>query len=211
MVMRTKSKTKVKGKPAGKTKSLPPRNKVKAEDTWNLGSLFKTDADWEATFTKWEAQIPGYAKFKDHLGDSAEMLCACLQFDASIDRTGEKLGVYAFLKTAEDQANSDYQRMKGRYQHVATKASEAASFIRPEIMSIPQPKIESYLRTRELADWKLALERILRYRPHTLGEKEEQLIAMQGEMSEASNQIFRQLNDADLKWAAIKDEKGRRI
>src|SRR4051812_46071753 len=100
----------MKSKP--KTKSLPPRSKVKAEDTWNLASLFKTDAEWESTFKKWEAQIPGYGKFKGHLGDSAEMLSACLQFDASIDRTGEKLAVYAFLKTAEDQGNSDYQRMK---------------------------------------------------------------------------------------------------
>ena len=65
------------------------------------------------------------------------MLAACLQFDAAIDRAGERLGVYAFLKTAEDQGNSDYQRMKGRYQHVATQAAEAASFIRPEIMAIP--------------------------------------------------------------------------
>ena len=29
---------------------------------------------------------------------------------------------------------------------------------------------------------------------------------MQGQMSEASNQIFRQLNDADLKWGMIRDE-----
>ena len=34
---------------------------------------------------------------------------------------------------------------------------------------------------------------------------------MQGQMSEASNQIFRQLNDADLKWGHIRDEKGNRI
>ena len=121
-----------------KAKTLPPRSKVKTADTWNLAAMFKTDADWETAFTKWEEQIPGYEKFKGHLGDSAEMLAACLQFDAAIDRAAEQLGVYAFLKTAEDQANSDYQRMKGRYQHVATKASEAASFIRPEIMAIPQ-------------------------------------------------------------------------
>ena len=59
------------------------------------------------------------------------------------------------------------------------------------------------LESSELADWKLALERILRFRPHTLGKSEEQLLAMQGQMSEASNQIFRQLNDADLTWPAL--------
>jgi len=208
---KTKAKSKAKNKAKPRTKSLPPRSKVRAQDTWNLASLFATDAEWESTFTRWEAQIPGYAKFKGHLGDSAEMLSACLQFDASIDRTGERLAVYAFLKTAEDQSNSDYQRMKGRYQHVATKAAEASSFIRPEIMSIPQAKMSAFLEARELSEWRIALDRILRYRPHTLGEKEENLLAMQGQMSEASNQIFRQLNDADLKWPSIRNEKGEMV
>ncbi|MDQ3439810.1 MAG: M3 family metallopeptidase, partial [Planctomycetota bacterium] len=198
-------------KARSKTKSLPPRDKVKPADTWNLASLFKTDADWELTFKKWEAQIPGYAKFKSHLSDSAEMLSACLQFDASIDRTGEKLAVYAFLRTAEDQGNSDYQRMKGRYQHVSTKAAEASSFIRPEIMAIPEPKMRQFLDARELKDWRIALDRILRYRSHTLGEREENLLAMQGQMSEASNQVFRQLTDADMKWPSIRNERGEGI
>ena len=124
---------------------------------------------------------------------------------------GEKLGVYSFLKTAEDQSNSTYQRMKGRYQHVAVKASEASSFMMPELMAIPQPTIEHFLQSRELEPWRIALDRILRFRPHTLSDKEEHLLAMQGQMSEAANQIFRQLNDADLKWPSIKNEKGQSV
>ena len=194
-----------------KAKTLPPRVKVKIADTWDLSSLFKSDADWESAFDKWEKQIAGYTKFKGHLADSAEMLSACLQFDTAVDRTGERLGVYASLKTTEDQGNSNYQRMKGRFQHVATRASELSSFIRPEIMAIPQAKMREFLAARELADWTLLLDRLLRYRPHTLGASEEHLLAMQGQMSEASNQIFGQLNDADLKWPTMKDEKGRLI
>jgi oligoendopeptidase F len=191
--------------------TLPPRTKVKPEDTWDLDSLFKSDAEWEKAFETWSAQIPGYAKFKGHLAQNPGVLADALQFDAELDRAGERLGVYAFLKTAEDQANSDYQRMKGRYQHAATQAAEAAAFIRPEILAIPQPTIDQFLSAPELLPWKLALERLLRHRPHTLSDKEEQLLAMQGQMSEASNQIFRQLNDADLKWPAIKNEKGQKI
>ena len=101
--------------------------------------------------------------------------------------------------------------MNGRYQHVAAQAAEAASWIRPEIMQIPAKKMAAFLVSKELSGWKLALERMLRYRPHTLGKKEENLLAMQGPMSEASNQIFRQLNDADLKWGLVKNDKGERV
>src|SRR5438093_8746953 len=153
-------------KSAGVAKTLPPRNKVKPADQWDLASLYKSDVEWESAFQKWETQIPGYGKFRGHLGDSAEMLSACLQFDSAVDRTGERLGTYAFLKTSEDQANSDYQRMKGRFQHVATKAAEASSFLRPEIMPIAPAKMDQFLAARELAEWRVALDRILRYRPH---------------------------------------------
>lgn len=198
------SKAKIKAPAA---RSLPPRTKVKAADTWNLATLFQSDAQWETAFKEWTARIPQYAQYSGRLGESAAVLAKCLQLDADIDRAGEHLGVYAFLKTAEDQGNSDYQRMKGRYQHAATQASEASSYIRPEIMAIPAETMEAFLAAEELREWRLALERLLRFRPHTLSSKEEQLLAMQGQMSEASNQIFRQLNDADLKWPSLRNEK----
>jgi oligoendopeptidase F len=206
-----KTESKTPARKQAKVKPLPPRAKVKPSDTWDLGSLYPNDAAWEAAFDKWSSQIPGYDAFRGKLGESAASLARCLRFDADFDRTGERLGVYAFLKTAEDQGNSDYQRMKGRFQHVSTKASEASSYIRPEVMAIPAKTMEKFLEAKELAEWKLALERMLRYRPHTLGKKEENLLAMQGQMSEASNQIFRQLNDADLKWGLVKNEKGEKV
>ena len=194
-----------------KVKSLPKREQVKPQDCWDLASLFKNDAAWEKALAVWIKSIPGFESFRGRLGESAQTLAKCLQFDADLDRAAEKLGTYASLRTTEDQANSDAQRMNGRYQHAAAQAAEAASFIRPEIMQIPAKKMATFLQSKELTGWKLALERTLRHRPHTLGKKEENLLAMQGPMSEASNQIFRQLNDADLKWGLVKNEKGERV
>jgi oligoendopeptidase F len=204
----TARKTKHQPKSSAKAKGLPARGTVRAADTWDLASLYPDDAAWEKGFAAWSRQLGGYAKFKGKLADSAESLAECLTFDDKFDRMSERLGTYAFLKTAEDQANSDYQRMKGRYEHVATQAAEAASYIRPEIIQIAEAKMSEFLKAKVLAGWVLALERILRYRPHTLGQKEEQLLAMQGQMSQAAPQAFRQLNDADLKWGTVRDEKG---
>lgn len=194
-----------------KVKTLPPRSKVKPSDCWDLASLYSNDKAWNAAFDIWSKQIGGYSKFRGKLAQSPDSLAKCLEFDREIDRTGERLGVYASLKTTEDQGNSAYQRMKGRFEHVATKAAEASSWIRPEIMTIPPRVMDRFLKSPRLGEWKLALTILLRYRPHTLGNKEEQLLAMQGQMSRASNDVFRQLNDADLKWGMIKNEKGELI
>ncbi|HEV7226655.1 MAG TPA: oligoendopeptidase F, partial [Pirellulales bacterium] len=64
---------------------------------------------------------------------------------------------------------------------------------------------------KELAPYRLSLERLLRDRPHTLGDREEKLLAMQSEVAGSAGQIFRQLNNADLKFGTIENDKGRRI
>lgn len=195
-------------KTAAKTKKLPARSQVRIEDQWDLASLYPTDEAWEKAFAQYEKVVEKYAQYKGRLGESAKTLAEMLSFDREADKLSERLGNYAFLKTSEDQGNSTYQRMKGRFQHVATKAAEAASYIRPELLAIDEKRMNALMASPELAEWRLALERIVRYRPYTLTGKEEQILAMSGQMSEASNSIFRQLNDADLKWPAIKDEKG---
>ncbi len=194
-----------------KIKQLPRRASVKPADAWDLSSLFDGDAAWEKAFTAWEKKIPRYESFRGKLAHNAKTLAACLRFDTQFDRAGERLGVYAHLKTAEDTADSNYQRMMGRYLNVASRAAQQASYIRPEIMDIPAKRMDAFLAANELADYRLMLERLLRYRPHTLTSNEEKLLAMQYEMAEASNQVFRQLTDADLKWGAIRNERGEMV
>src|SRR3954469_22934676 len=145
-----------------KTKKLLIRSKVKTADTWDLSSLFKSDDDWEKAFTTWEKQIPRYEKFRGTLGDGPAALAKLFEFDIEFDRAGERLGTYAHLKTAEDMADSAYQRMMGRYEHAATLAAEAASFIRPEVLSLPAKKLAEYLKSKPLSPFQLQLERLVR-------------------------------------------------
>lgn len=190
---------------------LPARNKVKPTDTWDLAPLCESDDQWEEQFEKLDKMIAGYAKFRGKLGESAKMLAVCLKFDSDFDRLGERVGGYAHLKATEDQANSTYQAMVARFSNLATRASQAASYIRPEILSLPQATLDEFLTHKDLAAWKLALARIVRYKPYTLSEREEEILAMQGEMAEAARKAFRQLLDADMKFGLVKNEKGEQI
>ena len=192
-------------------KKLPPRASVAAADTWDLASLFPSDQSWEQAFAAWERQIAGYDRFRGKLSAGAKWLADCLEFDAEFERAGERLGTYAFLKTAEDTANSDYQRMAGRYRNAASRAAQASSYIRPEIMAIAAAAMNKLLASRKLAPYRLLLRRLRRYKKHTLSRREENLLAMQSEMSAASGQIFRQLNDADLKFGMITDQHGQQV
>jgi oligoendopeptidase F len=199
------------GKKKPKSIKLPTRDQVTDKDTWDLGSLFSGDEPWERAYTKLERKIPKYVPFRGHLADDAKTLLACLKLDLEVDRLAERLGTYAFLKSAEDQANSTYQRMLGRFQNLMTRSSEASSFIRPELMAVPDGRMKKLMADRKLAPIRLLIRRMRRYGKHTLSKKEERLLALQGEMAQASSKIFRQLLDSDMQFGPIKDETGDSI
>ncbi|MCC6797920.1 MAG: oligoendopeptidase F [Candidatus Hydrogenedentes bacterium] len=193
------------------TKRVPTRAEVKVEDTWDLGPLYKSDAGWHAAYKKLEKMVPGFEKFRGKLGTSAKVLRACYEFETEFELLGERLGSYAHLKASEDVANSTYQGMVAQYTWLATRAGEAASYIAPEIQAIPEKQIKAYLNDPVLKEYKFSLQKLLRYRPHILSEKEERLLAMQGEVAGTASKVFGQLNDADLKFGMIADERGRKV
>jgi len=192
-------------------KKLPARKDVAAGDTWDLASLFSSDKEWEQALAAWEKRIPEFAAFAGTLGSSPERLAECLAFDLVYDREGDRIGTYAFLRASEDQAAPEAQRMTGRFQHVSTRAGEAASFIRPEIMAIPEATLTAWMAGPVLAAYRLLLERLVRTRAHTLSEREEKLLAMQGTFAGTAGKVFRQLTDADLKFGSVTTGKGERI
>ncbi len=155
-----------------KLKKRPLRSQVKPADTWDLSSLFAADEAWEEAFLDWEGKIPAYESFQGKLGRNAETLAAALAFDLEVERSGERLGSYASLRSAEDTANSVYQRMQGRWLNVASRAAEAASYLRPEILAVPAAKMKRFLadpRLRALPDPLGAAAR--REAAHAFGER----------------------------------------
>ena len=192
-------------------KSLAPRESVNETDTWDLSSLYATTQDWETDYTLAEEKLEAYAAFQGRLGESAETLAELLAFDSEMDLLLERLGYYAFLRLTEDQANSDSQALEARMQNLGARAAQAGSWIRPELLAIDSASMDAFLDSECLQHYQLQLQRILRYRPHTLGEKEEQLLAMQAEMAQASSKTVRQLHDADLKFGEVENDKGELV
>ncbi|MFM1921610.1 MAG: oligoendopeptidase [Candidatus Hydrogenedentota bacterium] len=194
-----------------KTQSIPPRSAVKKEDTWDLTKLFKTDSAWEKAYQELEGRIDGFEQFRGKLGASAKNIRACLDFDAEFDKLAEGVAAYANLKFTEDVANAKYQGMCARFTYLATRAGEAASFIAPELQAIPKAKMDAYRASKELQPYAFTLEKLMRYKKHILSQKEERLLAMQGEVAETPSKVFEQLNDADLKFGHITNEEGVKV
>src|SRR5205814_968870 len=89
-----------------------------------------------------------------------------------------------------------------------TKISEAASFIGPEIQAIADDQFAHFLEDPALVEWKIALKKIRRMKPHVLSEREERLLALGSAALDGYDETFSQLTDVDMKFGVLVDEKG---
>jgi oligoendopeptidase F len=188
--------------------TIPTRDQVASEDAWDLSSLYTTDEEWERDFARFKEMIPKLEEFKGSLGESAEKLKACLDHQAEMGRIGERLGYYAFLRYSEDVGKGESQERVGRVTQADTEAETAQAFVAPEIQAIDEDRMKSFLDDERLADYRVSLQKLLRWKPHILSEAEERIMAMQEEANQTPQKSFGALTDADLDFGSVETPDG---
>ncbi|MDQ0245296.1 oligoendopeptidase F [Bacillus fengqiuensis] len=193
-------------------KKLPARSEIKVEDTWKLEDIFATDDAWEKEFEEVKALIPNMAKYQGKLGESSDMLYEALQTQDELTRRASILYTYAHMRYDQDTTNSSYQGLNDRIKTLYTQVASSLSFITPELLSIDEQKLKSFLQEKEeLKLYEHALDEVNRQRPHVLSAEEEGLLAQASEVLGASSNTFGMLNNADLEFPSIKDENGDEV
>src|SRR5260221_280762 len=124
--------------------TLPKRNEIPKDQTWELESIYPTDADWERDFAQVSAQLPEIRAFEGRLGESAEILLAALQLRDAANETLGRLVVYATMRMHEDSANSTYQALADRATTLANDLNAAGAYFTPEILALPQAQVDSF-------------------------------------------------------------------
>src|SRR6266446_3377306 len=188
------------------TPKIPTRSEIPDSDKWDLTLLFPTEQDYRGAFTRLKELYPEIVRYKTRLGESAKTLFECLEFEKSLDQIAERLGHYASLKYAEDSSNNDNLSRRAELTNLLTKVSEVASYINPEIQQIPDETFERFLADPILGDWKTSLTKLRRYKPHTLSEREERLLALGAPIIQGHSDTFSQLTNVDMRFGSLIEE-----
>src|SRR5690625_3045339 len=194
------------------SKELPSRDEIPEHLTWDLEKIFATDDEWNKSFQKLQDDIPKIESFQGTLHESAEQLYNMFQMQDKIGESLSKLFTYARMRYDQDTTNAFYQSMYAKVETILTLASQAMSYIVPEILTIEEKKVNEFLQTYEpLKLYEHTLNEVLRQKEHTLSQREEEILALASEPLQSASQTFGMLNNADLKFPAIKDEKGNEV
>ncbi|HCC36987.1 MAG TPA: oligoendopeptidase F [Treponema sp.] len=189
---------------------IPVRAEVAPENTWDLSKLFAGDAAWNEGLVEYEKMAEKIPSFRGTLGESAESLARYLDFSRDFGILGERLFYYADLRQTEDEGSGDARTMCGKIMMAAAKAQAVSAWEGPEILAIPEKDMEVFLAHSRIAAYRVYLERVLRYRPHILSDKEERIIALHAEGEGTSSDTFSVLTNVDFDFGTIDTPDGER-
>lgn len=188
-------------------KTLKKRSEVETKDTWNLESLYATDACWEEDLKKTEEMLKDFQAFQGTLGSSPSRLKEALDRYYRMYCKLDSVYVYAQQRRDQDTADAYYQQLAMRSEDLMVKLDSGTAFLNPEILSLTEEWVEHAMEEDEgLRFYKRALREIFRMNAHTRSGEVEALLADAADLGNAPANIFRMLENADMKYPQVKGE-----
>ena len=177
--------------------------------TWDLKAIYADETLWQQDFDKIRPLTEKFAAFKGRLGDSPETLRDAVNASLDLNRLVEKVYVYAHLvldqETCVDASRSRYEKVNALLAELAP----LEAFFTPELLQIPEEKMNAFLDSPELAFCRRHLEDILKERAHVLSEPEEKILGSYSQVIRLSGTLFNSLNDTDLEFGSVRDSSGK--
>jgi oligoendopeptidase F len=196
----------------GEAKQVPDRSTIEKKYLWATENIYPDKAAWEKEYAEVEKAMGGLEKAKGTLGKGATELLAALTLKDEVEPRLEKVYVYASLISDQDTKASEGQAMKSRARTLAINYGTMLSWFEPELTTIPLDKIQGWMKENEkLALYRQYFDNVFRQAKYILPEREEELLAMAGQVISTPNNAYTMLANADIDFPTIKDDEGKTV
>lgn len=188
------------------------RQEVELEATWNLKDIFETKEAWEKELNDVQQDIASVTQYEGRLKEGPDVLLACLIAQEELQGRMSRVGAYAQLDLAGDSINPDNQISAARARDAASSMSSALSFVKSEILSLPDGIIGEYIEKQPaLKDFERSLGLLLKTKPHRLSAETEKVLTSFGEVLGAPYRIYERSKLADMTFRTAEDGRGEEV
>ncbi|MGI6253477.1 MAG: oligoendopeptidase F [Aminivibrio sp.] len=198
------------GDGAAESSDIPLRSEIPHDMTWDLDAIFRSEDDWEQAFGLLREELEELAAYRGRLFESPALLLEFLKLE---DRVSERLGKlysYALMKSHEDTGNAKTQARADRSGAMLAAYGAALSFYRPEVLAAGRTGVAAATEGASgLEVYRHHFDDLLRAEEHVLSSGEEEILARASEPAQTPENAFSLLTNADMKFPAVTDEKGR--
>lgn len=191
---------------------LPLRAKIDDKYKWNLNDLYQSDEAVEADIKALTENISKFENYRGKIGQSSKDLFEAINFIYTFQKDFSKVYFYASLAKDLDLSDGKYQNLIDRVRQLSSKISAASSFFLPELLAVPQEKIESYIASEPgLKEYAFIIKDYFREKDHSLSATEEKLLAELAPIFNVPENTYTVLNDSELPFPTIKGKDGTDI
>ncbi len=179
-------------------------------ECWNLGEIYPTSEDFVAEYERLRHEVDNFDQWRGKLGESASILADLLEATSEFSRRLGRAQTYAMLRADLDMRAGEREAHRQQVDLLRTRYSVSLSWMRPELLALPEATIESFLATEpRLEPHAFSLRDLLRFKPYVLGPQEEKLLADAGLVTSAPADICQTLLNAEMVWPEIETPEGR--
>jgi oligoendopeptidase F len=178
---------------------LPPRSQVPVEQTWDLGSIFATPADWEAACQQLQGLLPRLSAFQGRLKEGPPVLLEYIQLAQEAGILMGKIFTYAGNAYSVDTLDQSSAARAGQSRSLGARYGAAVAFFDPELMSIGFDRLRQWIQeSPDLAFLAHYVDRLEKRQAHVRSGEVEEVLALTGDPFSGPMSIYGALNNADL-------------
>lgn len=187
--------------------TLPKRSELPRDQTWDVESIFANETEWKAAL---EASLASFARLKPYQGrlsESAQTLLEALETLHELRLQALRVNQYAALNLATEGANPTYLSMAGQARSLISQFMASASFIEPELLTIPQETLEAWMEQNAgLAVYRHYFHTLQIRKPFVRSGEVETLLAQASDPLGAASSTASAATNADMKFAMVKGQ-----
>ncbi len=186
------------------------RNEIDDKYKWDLSSLFKNKEEYQKSYDKVFKLVDEVVKFKGQI--MTNKLYDFYKKYEELDRLSDKVFMYARLICDTDTSDSNGQKMKMQVDKMYEIISDKLSFVSSEMLSINYDEVLKLIeKDPRLEEYRFDLEKMFRYKDHTLSEQEEAIITKACNAFGTGDEAFYNIDNSDIHLGKIKDEDGNLV
>lgn len=146
------------------------------------------------------------------LSASPEMnLKAILDNISASERLAEYMTSYAHMKQDEDSRVPESQKQNTLALQTYSDLASASAFLNPYLLGLSDEAFKALLADEAYAPYRNTLEKIYRYKAHTLSEREEYVLSKMGFATHAPQDIYYFLTNADMTFPSLDSAPGETL
>jgi oligoendopeptidase F len=180
---------------------------VPSELRWRLEELYPSPEAVTEELRAVEEMVPSMEGFRGRLQSGAAVLRDCLALRDRLHQAAAKLVWYTANQVSSNMDDRDHRVLRGRASALMSKVRAALSFIEPELLSLTEERLASFLRDEPaLGTYRFYLMDLAAQRPHRLGVEAEKAVATLSGLGETPYRVWRAVTGMDARFDRIERE-----